>query len=143
MKLHPFLTTFQYWAWKISITQLCPSEQPVASDVFPMHGFDECFGKIDQVIIIADDIMIVSYNPDHSDHDQAFTNLLQTGRKSVMLNSALTSSSTSRMKSGFFGETYTTNGHKPSKDKVSSNHIHAITSQQESEYNSLFAWSTT
>ena len=48
---------------------------------------DECFGKIKQVIIIADDIMIAGYKPDHSDHDQAFTNLLQTAQKcNVKLN---------------------------------------------------------
>ena len=41
----------------------------VASDIFK-HKLDECFGKIEQVIIIADDIMIVGYKPDHSDHDK-------------------------------------------------------------------------
>ena len=49
----------------------------VAGDVFQCK-LVECFGKIEQVIIIADDIMIVGYKPDHSDHDQAFTTLLQT-----------------------------------------------------------------
>ena len=48
---------------------------------------DECFGKIEQVIIIADDIMIVGYKSDHSDHDQAFTTLLQTAKKcNIKLN---------------------------------------------------------
>ena len=41
----------------------------VASDVF-QHKLDEWFGKIQQVIIIADDIMIVGYKQDHSNHDQ-------------------------------------------------------------------------
>ena len=41
----------------------------------------------EQVIIIADDIMIVCYKPDHSDHDQTFTNLLQTAQNcNVKLN---------------------------------------------------------
>ena len=58
----------------------------VVGDVF-QHKLDECFGKIEQVIIIADDIMIVGYKPDHSDHDQAFTTLLQTAKKyNVKLN---------------------------------------------------------
>ena len=58
----------------------------VASDVFQCK-LDECFGKIYQVIIIADDIMIVGYKPDHSDHDQAFTTLLQIAQKcNVKLN---------------------------------------------------------
>ena len=47
----------------------------VAGDVF-QRKLDECFGKLKQVIIIADDIMVVGYNPDHSDHNQAFTSLL-------------------------------------------------------------------
>ena len=46
----------------------------MASDVFQCK-LDECFGIIKQVIIIADDIMIVGKKPDHSDHDQAFTTL--------------------------------------------------------------------
>ena len=52
----------------------------VAGDVFQCK-LDACFGKIEQVIIIADDIMIVGYIPDHSDHDHAFTTLLQTAKK--------------------------------------------------------------
>ena len=39
------------------------------------------------VIVIADDIMIVSKKPSHSDHDQALTTLLETARKcNVQLN---------------------------------------------------------
>ena len=57
-----------------------PFGATVAGDVFKCK-LDECFGKIKQVIIITDDIMIVGYKPDHNDHDQAFTNLLQTGQK--------------------------------------------------------------
>ena len=55
----------------------------------------------EQVIIIAADIMIVSYKPDHSDHDQAFTTLLQTAKKcNVKLN--YDSSNTSRMRLNFW-----------------------------------------
>ena len=39
---------------------------------------------MEQVIIIADGIMIFGYKPDHSDHDQAFTTLLQTAKKCNM-----------------------------------------------------------
>ena len=52
----------------------------MACDVF-QYKLDECFSKIKQVIIIPDDIMIVGYKPDHSDHDQALTNLLETAQK--------------------------------------------------------------
>ena len=58
----------------------------VTGDVF-QHKLDEYFGTIEQVIIIAGDIMIVGYKPDHSDHGQAFTILLQTAKKcNVKLN---------------------------------------------------------
>ena len=63
-----------------------PFGATLASDVFQCK-LDECFGKIEQVIIIADDIMIVGYKPDHSDYVQAFTTLLQTAQKcNVKLN---------------------------------------------------------
>ena len=52
----------------------------VAGDV-SQYKLDESFGKVEHVIIIADDIMIVGYKPDHSDHNQAFTTLLQTAQK--------------------------------------------------------------
>ena len=55
----------------------------VASDVFQCK-LDECFGKIKQVIIITDDIMIVWYKPDHTDHNQAFTNQLQRAHKFIV-----------------------------------------------------------
>ena len=55
-------------------------EATVASDVF-QHKLDKCFGKIKQLVIIADDIMIVGNKPDHSNHDQVFTILLQTAQK--------------------------------------------------------------
>ena len=57
-----------------------PFGSTVAGDV-SQHKLDECFGKIEQVIIIADDIMIVGYKPHHSDHEQAFTTLLQTAKQ--------------------------------------------------------------
>ena len=58
----------------------------MAGDVFQCK-LDQCFGKIEQVIIIADDIMIVGKKPSHSNHDQALTNLLETARKcNVQLN---------------------------------------------------------
>ena len=71
-----FLTT--------SVTELgrfCYTVMPfgatIVGDVFQCQ-LDECFGKIEHIIIIADDNMIVGYKPGHSDHEQAFTTLLQT-----------------------------------------------------------------
>ena len=66
-----FLTTFNTELGKFCCTVISFGAT-VMGDVF-QHKLDECFGKIEQVIIFADDIMIVGYKPDHSDHDQAFT----------------------------------------------------------------------
>ena len=58
----------------------------VAGDVF-QYKPDECFGHIPNVIVIADDIMIVGKKPDYKDHDQALTSLLETARHcNVRLN---------------------------------------------------------
>ena len=83
---------------------------------------------IEQVIIIADDIMVVGYKPDHSDHDQAFTTLLQTAQKcNVKLNYNKFQYKQDEVE--FLGETYTTSSCKPSKDKSVSYKSNAFTSQ--------------
>ena len=69
-----FLTTINTELGRFHYTVM-PFGATVAGDVF-QHKLDECFGMIGQVIIIADDIMIVGYKPDYIDHDQAFTTLL-------------------------------------------------------------------
>ena len=80
-----FLTTFNIELGRFWYTVM-PFGAKVASDVF-QRKLDECFGKLKQVIIITDDIMVVGYKSDHSNHDQAFTNLLQTAQKcNVKLN---------------------------------------------------------
>ena len=62
--------------------------------------------------------MVVGYKPDHSDHDQAFTSLLQPAQKcSVKLNNDKLQYKKDEV--DFFGETYTTSSHKPAKRKVS------------------------
>ena len=52
----------------------------VAGDVF-QRKLDECIGDIRNVYCIADDIMVVGYEEDHSDHDKALTNLFQRAEK--------------------------------------------------------------
>ena len=42
----------------------------VTGNVF-QRQLDQCFGKIDQVIVIADDIMMVGKQHNHRDHDIA------------------------------------------------------------------------
>ena len=76
------------------------------------------FGKIKHVIIIDDDIMIVGNKPDHSDHDQAFTTLLQTAQKcNVKLN--YDKLQYKQVEVEFCDETYSTSSRMPAKDKVS------------------------
>ena len=55
----------------------------VAGDVFQCR-LDQCFQKIKQVKVIADDIMIVGKKPNHSDHDQALKTLLETAKRIYM-----------------------------------------------------------
>ena len=75
------------------------------------------FSKLKQVIIIADDIIIVHYNPGHSDHDQAFTNLLQTAQKcNVKLNYDKLQYKQDEVE--FLGGTYSKSSCKPAKSKV-------------------------
>ena len=58
----------------------------MAGDVF-QRKLDTIFGNLSQVACIADDIFVVGYKADHSDHDTAFTRLLQTARENnVKLN---------------------------------------------------------
>ena len=61
----------------------------------------------------------MGYKADHSDHDTAFTKLLQTARENnVKLNFDQLQYKQTQV--DFFGETYTTDSCKPSSDKVQS-----------------------
>ena len=63
-----------------------PFGMNVAGDVFQCK-LEEIFGKLKNVMCIADDIMVVGYKDDHSDHDLTLTKLLQTAKQnSVKLN---------------------------------------------------------
>ena len=76
------------------------------------------FGKIKQVIAIADDIMIVGKKQNHSNHDQALTTYLETARRcNVKLNYEKLQYKKEEV--DFFGETYPISHHKPDKSKVS------------------------
>ena len=58
-----FLTTFNTELGRFCNT-IMPFGASVAGDVF-QRKLDECSGKLKQVIIITDDIMVVGYMPDH------------------------------------------------------------------------------
>ena len=110
-----YLTTFgtEYGRFRFTIM---PFGITVAGDVF-QRKLDTIFGNLSQVACIADDIIIMGYKADHSDHDTAFTRLLQTARENnVKLNFEKLQYKQTQV--DFFGETYTTDGHKPSSDKV-------------------------
>ena len=63
-----------------------PFGMTVAGDVF-QSKLDQCFGQIKNVIVIADDIIIVGKKTNHCDHDKALTTLLETARRcNVHLN---------------------------------------------------------
>ena len=79
-----------------------------ASDVFQWQ-IDQCFGQIEQVIVIEDDIMVVGKQHSHKDHDIALTDIKLNFNKLHYKKTEV----------NFFGETYTTDGCKPAQSKVS------------------------
>ena len=88
----------------------------VVGDVF-QRKLDQCFGHLQNVIVIADDIMVIGKQPNHKDHDLALTELLNTARKcNVCLNYEKLQYKQKEVE--FFRETYTTDGHKPVQSKI-------------------------
>ena len=71
-----FLTTFNTEIGRFRYTVM-PFGITVAGDVFQRKLY-QCFRKIDQVIVITDDILMVGEQHNHKDHDIALTNLLET-----------------------------------------------------------------
>ena len=109
------LTTFNTEEGRFCFTVM-PFGTTVAGDVF-QRKLDTIINKVPQVTGIADDLMIVGYEEDGSDHDKALTELLETCRKNnLKLNYDKIQYKAQSVE--FFGETYTVNGRLPSKDKV-------------------------
>ena len=80
-----FLITFNTELGRFRYTVI-PFGVTVAGDVFQCK-VDQCFDKIKQAIVIADDIMIIGKKSNQSHYDQALTTLLETARKcNVQLN---------------------------------------------------------
>ena len=78
---------------------------------------DQCFGHLQNIIVIADDIMVVGKQPNHRDHDIALTKLLNTAREcNVHLN--YDKLRYKQKEVDFFGETYIVDGQKPAQSKV-------------------------
>ena len=57
-----------------------PFGATIVGDVFQCK-LDQCFGHIENMIVIVDDIMVVGRQHNHRDHDQALTTLLETARE--------------------------------------------------------------
>ena len=93
-----------------------PFGTTVVGDVF-QRKLDQCFGHLQNIIFIANDIMVIGKQPNHKDHDQALTTLLNTARKcNVCLNHEKLQYKQQEVK--FFSETYTTDGCKPAQSKI-------------------------
>ena len=73
-----FLTTFNMELGRFRYTVM-PFGIIVVGDVFQWK-LDQWFGHIKNVIVIADDIMVVWKKQNHRDHDLALTILLETAR---------------------------------------------------------------
>ena len=74
-----FLTTFNTEIGRLRYNVI-PFGPTVAGDVF-WCKLDQCFGMIKQVIVIADDIMIVGKQQNHRDHDLVLTTLQDIASK--------------------------------------------------------------
>ena len=110
-----YLTTFNTEIGRYRFTVM-PFGITVAGDIF-QQKLDECFGHIENLIVIADDVMVVGKKENHRDHNIAFTTLLHTARKcNVKLNYDKLKFKCKEV--NFYGETYTTDGHKPVQDKI-------------------------
>ena len=110
-----YLTTFNTKMGHFRYMDM-PFGVTVTRDVFQCK-LDQCFGHIQNVIVIADDIMIVGKQQNQRDHDHALTTLLDTARcYNVLLN--YEKFQYNKAEVNFFGETYATRGHKPAQSKV-------------------------
>ena len=80
-------------------------------------GIDSIYGKLDNVIGIAEDLLIWGDDADGSDHDHAFQAVLNTTWKNN-LNLNTDKVQYHQNKVTFFGDTYTLSGHSPMPDKI-------------------------
>ena len=93
-----------------------PFGATVTGDVF-QRKLDQCFGHLENVIMIANDIMVVGKQSNHKDHDIALTQLVKTAREcNVHLNYDKLQYKQTEV--DFFGKMYTIDGRKPSQSKV-------------------------
>ena len=111
-----YLTMFNTEIGRYRFTVM-PFSTMVTRDVF-QQKLDKCFSHINNLIVIADEIMVIGKHHNHRDHDLTFATLLQTARRcNIKLNyDKLTFKCT---EVDFYGKTYTTDGYKPAEKKIS------------------------
>ena len=109
-----FLTTFntEFGRFHYSIM---PFSITITGDIF-QQKLDQCYSHLKNIIVIADDIMVVGKN--QREHDLALTTLLDTAREcNIRLN--YNKLQYKKIEVDFFGEMYMIDGHKPTQTKVS------------------------
>ena len=110
-----YLTTFNTEFERYRYTVM-PFGGTVAGDVF-QRKLDQCFGHLQNVIVIVDDIMVVGKQPNHKYHNLALTKLLNTAREcNVYFN--YDKFQYKQKEVDFFGETYTVDGQTPAQSKI-------------------------
>ena len=93
-----------------------PFRATVSGDVF-QRKLDSIFLHLENIMIIAGDIMVIGYQEDERDHDIAFTKLLETAKKNnIKLN--FNKIQYKQKEVEVSGKTYTTQGCKSSETKV-------------------------
>ena len=114
-KASSYLTTFNTEFGRYRYTVMLFGAT-VAGNVF-QRKLNQCFGYLQNVIGITNDIIVVGKQPNHKDHDLVLTMLLNTARKcNVHLNYEKLQYKQKEVES--FGETYTVNGQKPAQSKL-------------------------
>ena len=78
-KAFSYLTTFNTEFGRYRYTVM-PFGTTITCNIF-QRKLDQCFGHLHNVIVIANDIMVVGKQPNHKDHDLALTKLLNIARK--------------------------------------------------------------
>ena len=110
-----YLTTFNTPFGRYHFTHL-PFRINVSGDAF-QRKLDTIYNPLPNVIGIADDLNIWGNKDDGSDHDEALTKFLQTTKENG-LKINIDKLQYKAKEISFFGETYTTNGHRPSAEKI-------------------------
>ena len=138
-KASSYLTTFNTEFGRYRYTVMLFGTT-IAGNVF-QRKLDQCFGHLQNVIVIADDIMVIGKQPNHKDHDLALTTLLNTSRK-CNVHLTMRNSNTNRKKSNSLEkhiQQMVVGQRKVRSRPYKTCQLH----NEESRYSHLLAWLTT